>query len=44
MADNGKGFAKHEEIAQTLELNLYFCKPYHLWERGAYENTNGFIR
>lgn len=43
-ADNGKEFAKHEEIARKLELNFYFCKPYHSWERGANENTNGLIR
>lgn len=43
-ADNGKKIAKHEEIAQKLELIFYFCKPYHPWERGANENTNGLIR
>lgn len=43
-ADNGKEFAKHEEIAQKLEIKFYFCKPYHSWERGANENTNGLIR
>lgn len=43
-ADNGKEFAKHEEIAQKLGINFYFCKPYHSWERGANENTNGLIR
>ncbi len=43
-ADNGKEFAKHEEISQKLEINFYFCKPYHSWERGANENTNGLIR
>ena len=43
-ADNGKEFAKHEDIAQKLEINFYFCKPYHSWERGANENTNGLIR
>ena len=43
-ADNGKEFAKHEEIAQKLKINFYFCKPYHSWERGANENTNGLIR
>ncbi|EIC72762.1 IS30 family transposase, partial [Bacteroides thetaiotaomicron] len=42
--DNGKEFAKHEEIAQKLEIKFYFCKPYHSWERGANENTNGLIR
>lgn len=43
-ADNGKEFAKHELIACLLEINFYFCKPYHSWERGANENTNGLIR
>jgi len=43
-ADNGKEFAKHEEIAQKLEIKFFFCKPYHSWERGANENTNGLIR
>jgi IS30 family transposase len=43
-ADNGKEFAKHEEIARKLEINFYFWKPYHSWERGANENTNGLIR
>jgi IS30 family transposase len=43
-SDNGKEFEKHEEIAQKLEINFYFCKPYHSWERGANENTNGLIR
>lgn len=40
---HGKEFAKHEEIAQKLEINLYFCKSYHSWECGANENTNGLI-
>ncbi len=26
-----------------LEISFYFCKPYHSWERGANENTNGLI-
>ena len=43
-ADNGKEFAKHEDIAQKLDIYFYFCKPYHSWERGANENTNGLIR
>jgi len=43
-ADNGKEFAKHEGIAQKLEIKFYFCKPYHSWERGANENTKELIR
>ncbi len=40
-ADNGKEFAKHQEIAKDLEISFYFCKPYHSWERGANEKTYG---
>ncbi len=43
-SDNGKEFTKHELIACELGINFYFCKPYHSWERGANENTNGLIR
>jgi IS30 family transposase len=43
-ADNGKEFAKHETIAHELGLKVYFARPYHSWERGANENTNGLIR
>ena len=42
--DNGKEFAKHQEIAEKLEISFYFCKTYHSWERGANENMNGLIR
>ena len=43
-ADNGKEFALHEEIAKELTTGFYFAHPYHSWERGANENTNGLIR
>jgi len=43
-ADNGKEFAFHHRIADELEIDVYFAKPYHSWERGANENTNGLIR
>jgi len=43
-ADNGKEFARHQQIAEQLKLNVYFARPYHSWERGANENTNGLIR
>ena len=33
--DNGKVFAKHQEIVKELQISFYFCKPYHSWERGA---------
>ena len=43
-ADNGKEFARHKEIAKGLDAEFYFALPYHSWERGANENTNGLIR
>ena len=42
--DNGKEFARHEEIAAALNLSVYFADPYASWQRGANENTNGLIR
>ena len=42
--DNGKEFARHELIAQALQADVYFARPYHSWERGTNENTNGLIR
>lgn len=43
-SDNGKEFANHKSIAERLEVDYYFAKPYHSWERGANENLNGLIR
>ncbi len=43
-ADNGKEFAYHEIITQELNAAVYFAHPYHSWERGVNENTNGLIR
>ncbi len=43
-ADNGKEFANHKQIAKELKTNVYFAHPYHAWERGLNENTNGLIR
>lgn len=42
--DNGKEFAKHEQIAQAIECRTFFAKPYHSWERGQNENANGLLR
>jgi IS30 family transposase len=43
-ADNGKEFAWHESIAKQLKTKVYFAHPYHSWERGLNENTNGLLR
>lgn len=43
-SDNGKEFANHKNIAEALNIDFYFAKPYHSWERGANENLNGLVR
>ena len=42
--DNGKEFADHQSIAAGLNADVYFATPYHSWERGLNENTNGLVR
>lgn len=42
--DNGTEFANHEKIAEKTYSDVYFANPYHSWERGLNENTNGLIR
>ena len=42
--DNGKEFADHQTMADMLNTEIYFAQPYHSWERGTNENTNGLIR
>jgi transposase, IS30 family len=42
--DNGKEFAQHEFIAQSLNMAIYFAHPYSSWERGLNENHNGLLR
>lgn len=42
--DNGHENANHEQTAKDLDLKIYFAHPYHSWERGTNENTNGLIR
>ena len=43
-ADNGKEFAGHAQLTARLGLRVFFAHPYHSWERGLNENTNGLIR
>ena len=42
--DNGKEFAWHEVLERDTGVAVYFARPYHSWERGTNENTNGLIR
>lgn len=43
-ADNGREFAYHLQISIALSTLFFFARPYHSWERGTNENTNGLIR
>jgi IS30 family transposase len=42
--DNGKEFAAHSSLAEALSIDIFFAHPYHSWERGLNEHTNGLIR
>ena len=42
--DNDIVFRKHEEMSRILGVPVYFCHPYHSWEKGGVENTNKLIR
>ena len=42
--DNGKEFSMHETITEQTGLDCYFATPYHSWERGLNEHTNGLVR
>jgi transposase, IS30 family len=42
--DNGIEFTWHEKLARKTGIDVFFAHPYHSWERGTNENTNGLIR
>lgn len=42
--DNGSEFADHKTTETRLNIDIYFAYPYHSWERGINENTNGLLR
>lgn len=42
--DNGKEFSCHLAVGQALSAETFFATPYHSWERGLNENTNGLVR
>ena len=43
-ADNGTEFHQYPSIEKACNVTFYFATPYHSWERGTNENTNGLIR
>lgn len=42
--DNDIAFDCWRTIERNLKCSVYFCHPYHSWEKGLVENTNRWIR
>lgn len=42
--DNGIEMSNYEEMECQNQFRIYFAHPYHSWERGTNENTNGLLR
>jgi len=42
--DNDIGFGKWKDLETLLQTSIYFCHPYHSWEKGLVENSNRWIR
>jgi transposase, IS30 family len=41
---NGTEFHGYKSVEKKTGVKFYFAHPYHSWERGTNENTNGLIR
>lgn len=42
--DNDIAFRHWSELESIIQAPIYFCHPYHSWEKGLVENTNRWIR
>lgn len=42
--DNDILFQMHKTLATLLDIPIYFCHPYHSWEKGSVEHVNKIIR
>lgn len=42
--DNGTEMSQYERMERSTGFGIYFAHPYHSWERGTNENTNGLLR
>jgi len=42
--DNDIAFNHWVELESIIQAPIYFCHPYHSWEKGLVENTNRWIR
>jgi transposase, IS30 family len=42
--DNGSENTNWRDMEEVTKASVYYAHPYHSWERGTNENTNGLIR
>ncbi len=42
--DNGREFSDHAPVSEATGSAAYFARPYHSWERGSSEHSNGPLR
>lgn len=42
--DNDISFRRHKDLSRMLNAPVFFCQPYHSWEKGTVENMNKWIR
>jgi IS30 family transposase len=42
--DNDIAFQKWKDLEKVLRASIYFCHPYHSWEKGLVENSNRWLR
>lgn len=42
--DNDIAFVRHKKLSEIIAAPVFFCQPYHSWEKGGVENANRLIR
>jgi len=42
--DNDVLLQHHKRLEEKIGIRIFFCHPYHSWEKGTVENMNGVIR
>lgn len=42
--DNDILLQHHKELEKLIDVKIYFCHPYHSWEKGTVEIINRYIR
>jgi len=42
--DRGKELADHKRFTMESGIDVHFCEPQSLWQRGSSENTNRLLR